>query len=134
MKQTLESYTTQAITCLDNASKITHALHQTRITPDTLFWGIDAFLKQSRHFPLFCAVIGLKKTKALESIFLKEIQVPMLQSKTKLLPFNKILASDYSSKIEKGQKNIDPFQLFILAFERLSPKIKKLIQKDKNNL
>ena len=134
MKQTLESYTTQAITCLDNASKISHALHQTRITPDTLFWGIYAFLKQSRHFPLFCAVIGLKKTKALESIFLKEIQVPMLQSETKLLPFNKILASDCSSKIEKGQKNIDPFQLFILAFERLSPKIKKLIQKDKNNL
>lgn len=133
MKQTLESYTAQAIVCRNYASKIAHYNQQTRITPDALFWGIYAFLKQYRFFPLFCAVIGLQKTKALDKVFQKEIQVPMLQTPSTPLPFNKTLTIAFENEAQ-SEHRIDPFRLFIIAFENLSSKLKNLIQKDKNHL
>lgn len=133
MKQTLECYTAQAMVCRDHASKIAHYNQQTRITPDALFWGIYAFLKQYRFFPLFCAVIGLQKTKALDKIFQTEIQVPMLQTPSSSLPFNKTLTTAFGNK-HRSKHSIDPFRLFVIAFENLSSELKNLIQKDKNNL
>lgn len=134
MKKTLDYYTTQAISCLDNASKIAYYNNKKLITADSLFRWVYAFLQQQRLLSLFFAVIGLKKTKSLDTLFQKEIQVPMLQAEQKLLPLNKPLSNALKIKLKENNKRTDPFWLFLIAFSLISPKLKKLIQKEGNNL
>ena len=128
-----DTFTTQAITCVQHATQIATIHNQRTISGDNLFRGIFAFMQQQKHFWLLCNLLGLRS--AVESLLnnYEDMYADSLESisfeEKKFLPFNKRIETRILQYVNTDSSKLDFMTLFFVSFYDLSSATTKYCKK-----
>jgi ATP-dependent Clp protease ATP-binding subunit ClpC len=119
-----ETFTTQAIACVEYATHIATLHNQRTISGDNLFWGIFAFMQQQKHFWLLCNLLSLRNAIESLTIYYEDMYADSLESisfeQKKILPFNKKIENKIWPYVSVDSSKLDFLTLFFVSFFDLS--------------
>ena len=136
MRKNIKLFNPYATECLNFASRFAVNLNLSEINWDSLFCGIYTYVKDHQYFDLFCNVVWLTNTDALENYFAKIKHNDNLQVKKSWndLKLNKNLKKQIEKILADWVHQLDVIVLFYISFFDLSTEFKRFLSTKKVNI
>jgi len=119
-----ETFTTQAITCVQHATHIATIHNQRTVSGDNLFWWIFAFMQQQKHFWLLCNLLWLRNAVEPLAIYYEDMYADILEGisfeERRHIPFNKKVETKILQYVSTDTSKLDFLTLFFVSFCDLS--------------
>lgn len=133
MEKNIKLFNPYATDCINVASSIAEISKHNEINWDSLFKGIYLYVRNHQYFELFCNVVWLTNTTALDEYFMKVKYSEKFEAKKdwKDLELNKNLKKQIDNVLKDWVHQLDLIVLFYISFFDLSTQFKRSLSTKK---